>query len=743
MSYRVLFCLLVLAHVTATCPAADVSIFTDGNTPQIQFAARELSTTLKSVNHTPHLRTFDTIREDTAPLRIILTTDSPDARHWLDQSGAKPIDTLSPQGYALRRTTNGNITTIRAIGADPTGAMYAGLAIAEHARLHKSLDALTDTTESAQPFIPRRGVKFNFPLDARTPSYDDTGDSAQSNIETMWDFAFWEAYLDEMARNRYNTLTLWNPHPFPSMVKLPNYPEVPLDDVCVTTLKPTFEHGKWGDPQGVTPEILSNLKIVKRMTIDDKIAFWRKVMRHAKDRGIDVFIITWNVLVNSAEGKHGITGAQDNPVTIAYVRECVRELVLTYPDLTGIGITAGERMKDRDDQFDREKWLWAAYGEGVLDAKKHQPNRKIEFIHRHWQTDVGKLVQAWSRYPDPFYLEFKYARARLFSSPNIPFEDSLVEEMKPHGLKSWWNLRNDDIFVFRWGDPDYVRAFLKNLPPEQFTAGYVVGSDGYVWAREFNSIEPETPPRLEVHKHWYNFMLWGRLGYDPSLDHTFFAKHIHARFPEARDVPLYDAWQRAGQIIPLVNRFHWQDWDYLWSVEGCIDQRWGFHNVRSFIKNPTMEKSGLLTIPQYVRWKLSNSTTTPPGTTPLEVAEELRSHAKTTLNLLKDIRIEVKQPSKELRLTLGDLEAQSHLGLYYSSKILGATDLHLFEQSKRDEHKHSAVTHLNDALTDWRNYARVATSQYKPQLLARTRELDWDKLTHEVERDVEIVGQTN
>jgi hypothetical protein len=470
-------------------------------------------------------------------------------------------------------------------------------------------------------------------------------------------------------------------------------------------------------------------------------------MRHAKARGIDVFIITWNVLVNSAEGKHGITGAQDNPVTIAYTRECVRELILTYPDLTGIGVTAGERMTDRDDQFDREKWLWATYGEGVLDAKKWQPDRKIEFIHRHWQTEVSKLAKEWSRYPDPFHLEFKYARARLFSSPNMPFADELLKEMQRDaapevhpGLRVWWNLRNDDIFVFRWGDPDYVRAFLKNLPPEQFTAGYFVGSDGYVWAREFNSTEPETPPRLEIHKHWYNFMLWGRLGYDPALDHSFFAKHIHARFPEAKNVPLFDAWQRASRIIPLVNRFHWQDWDYLWSVEGCIDQRWGFHNVRSFIKNPTMEKSGLLTIPQYVQWKLSSSTITGPGTTPLEVAEELRSHATMTLNLLKDIRSEVPNPSKELRLTLGDLEAQSHLGLYYASKILGSTDLHLSEQTKRDEHKQSALTHLNDALTHWRNYARVATTQYKPQLLARTRELDWNKLTKEVERDIQIAG---
>jgi len=70
--------------------------------------------------------------------------------------------------------------------------------------------------------------KMNIPLDARTPSYDDTGDSAMWNIPTVWDFSFWQGHLDAMARHRYNALTLWNPHPFPSLVKLPDFPEVAM-----------------------------------------------------------------------------------------------------------------------------------------------------------------------------------------------------------------------------------------------------------------------------------------------------------------------------------------------------------------------------------------------------------------------------------------------------------------------------------------------------------------------------------
>jgi len=66
-------------------------------------------------------------------------------------------------------------------------------------------------------------AKRSFKEKLKTPSYDDTGDAAQNNYAEMWNFDFWKEFLDDMARYRYNTLTLWNPHPFPSIVKLPNY----------------------------------------------------------------------------------------------------------------------------------------------------------------------------------------------------------------------------------------------------------------------------------------------------------------------------------------------------------------------------------------------------------------------------------------------------------------------------------------------------------------------------------------
>lgn len=78
-----------------------------------------------------------------------------------------------------------------------------------------------------------------------------------------------------------------------------------------------------------------------------------------------------DIFVYGAEGEHGITVTMDYPATINYFRKNVRETVLTYPMLAGIGITAGEQMRAKDDSA-KEQWLWKAYGEGISDAKRFE-----------------------------------------------------------------------------------------------------------------------------------------------------------------------------------------------------------------------------------------------------------------------------------------------------------------------------------------------------------------------------------
>jgi hypothetical protein len=676
---------LFLANVVV---ANSVSIFSPTNIPAIQFAVGDLQQAVETKGNSCQLLSIsDLPTKPTQTQFVIGLVHDNDLQNKFYAAGGKSIGEISEEGYAIRITRTNNLFTIWALGADVTGAMYAGLDLAETISID-GVDGIQET--ECQPYIKKRGLKINVPLDARTPAYADCGDAAQQNMLVFWDIEFWKRHLDEMARDRYNTITMWNAHPFPSMVKVPDYPDVALDDVKIADidwLEWFPKNAGSGGAKGVTDDILKNLKTIKKLSIDEKIAFWQEVMQYAKNRGIEFHIITWNIFVWGAEGKYGITHDVKNEVTIDYMRKSVRSLFETYPLLAGIGTTAGERMKSLSPD-EKEQWLWKTYGLGVMDAKKAFPDRQIRFIHRYWMSEIPEITKHFEGFDKDitFNFSYKYVKARLYANTKPGFVDPILEDA-PKGTKWWWNLRNDDIFYFRWGDADYVREFIKNLPPANQTEGFHMGSDGYVWGREFVSTDPDTPRQMEIDKHWYKFKLWGRLGYDPSISNVFFEKILQQQFPGKPTLLLQEVWARASKIIPAVNREHWHDWDFQWAVEACRGR-----NVYHAITDEC--------------WKSGS----------LEVASEIQDHADFVLQHL--IELQKVEGDKTWQYTLGDIEAMAHLGNYYAEKFRAA------ETKETDIPQ--AIDHLEKAAAHWKKYAEVGKKQYKSQLLSKGGWADWD-----------------
>jgi hypothetical protein len=724
---------LVLLSSPLLAADREIAIFYDHRVPQAAFAAGEIGAAVEARGGSCKTGSLGELGQTNSGLCLVLASSVAESQRLVSELGIAPLKSASPQAYALRKKPDEQKTVYAVLGADPAGAMYGGLDLAEAIRL-ETLAELSDSDHA--PFIARRGIKFNIPLDARTPSYSDAGDAAQQNIPEMWSMNFWREFLDEMARDRFNVLTLWNLHPFPSMVKVPEYPDVALDDVKRTTLPFDSSFSLSGSDM-VRPAMLEHLETVKKITIDEKIRFWRDAMQYAHDRGIEVYLFTWNIFTYGAEGKYGITSSQSNPVTIDYLRKSVREIILTYPLLAGIGITAGEHMEKLNGELSKENWLWKTYGLGILDAKKLQPGRHVRLIHRFHQTGQEEVLKAWKDYPDRFDFSYKYSVAHMYSSPAPPFAKETLAALPTH-LRTWLTVRNDDIYSFRWGDPEYARAYIRNLPGPDKLAGYYMGPDGYIWGREFISTEPETPRELVIKKQWYSFMLWGRLSYDPALGDELFRRTLAARFPGVPAGKLFEASAVASKIIPQATRFFWGDIDLKWFPEACLShpKKNGFYTVKDFIEGQTMPASGILNIREYRR-RLRNGQPIN-GITPPQVAENLQGHARRALALVGELRASGQAISKELRFTLGDLEAMAHLGNYYAEKILGATDLALFDRTKEAEKRASAVRHLEAALGHWKKYAAVATAQYKPQLLTRVGYVDLNALTAKVEEDVEM-----
>ena len=722
--------------------------------PPVAFAASDLDAALRARGFTPEHRSLE---QATAPsstaarLRVtFMTRDEALRRHGTALAPA--LRDLRAEGFALQQTVSGNAEKTRemwVIGADVAGEMYGGLELAEQIRA-VGVDAVTPMARS--PHMALRGVKFNIPLDARTPSYTDMSDSGQAAIATVWDFEFWRAYLDQLARDRYNLVSLWNEHPFPSMVRVPEYPDVALNDVLRSTV--AFDEDYPTSGTGLaTPAMLARTEVVRKLTIDDKIAFWRRVMQYAKDRNIELYLLTWNIFTYGVDGKYGITDAIDNPKTVAYFRASVRALLRTYPLLRGVGLTTGENMGDASFEA-KEAWAFATYGQGVLDAARAEPGRQLSLIHRQHQTRAADIASTFRPVIDSpnvdFLFSFKYAQAHVLSSTRQNFHAGYLESLG--GLKTLWTLRNDDALMFRWAAPDFVRQFIQNIPMEK-SAGYYFGSDMWVWAREFLDKQPEAPRQLEIDKHWLHFLLWGRLGYDPTLGNERIVALVRQRFGGIDAVKLLDAWQNASLIYPLVTGFHWGEFDFQWYIEGCRSRPGpaqtasGFHDVNRFITLGAHPATDNITIPRYV-----DSVTTGkslPGTTPLQVADRLDALSDSALATLDALPLPSgpggaaqggsSRRAGELKKTLGDIRAMARLGKYYAAKIRGATELMFFRSTADATHQSRAVRALTDAASAWRAYTSQASAQYdNPVWTNRVGSVDWAELTAEVDNDIAI-----
>jgi hypothetical protein len=378
-----------------------------------------------------------------------------------------------------------------------------------------------------------------------------------------------------------------------------------------------------------------------------------------------------------------------------------------------------------------------------LDAAKDMPDRQFTFIHRQHMTGALDIARRFQAVIDQdnveFIFSFKYAKAHVMSATRQPYHEEFVEEIE--GMKTIWTLRNDDNYYYRWGAPDFVREFMQHIPMN-VSRGYYYGSDQWIWGREFTMKEDlaESPRQIELAKHWYHWMLWGRLGYDAEVSNERFIGMLKSRFPEVDAAQLFTAWQEASMIYPTTTGFHWGPLDFQWYIEGCksrpgyAQNETGFHDVNRFINLPPHDKSGFQSIPDHV--KMTRDGGSSELKTPMEVANMLHAQSDKAIEIIAGFD---PADNKELKLTIQDIKTMALLGKYYAYKIAGSTQLALYRETADKKYQDEAITQLEQALEAWKNYTSAALEQnINPLWTNRVGYVDWLKITEWVADDIEI-----
>jgi hypothetical protein len=606
------------------------------------------------------------------------------------------------------------------------GAMYGVLDVAEQVRTGAPWETIKDHSVKAQ--LGFRAIKFNLPWSAYR-----TSPALEQHQETCKDLRYWEAFLDMMAENRFNVLSLWSLHPYTYMIRPRNFPEAcPFNDA---------ELAEWRD-------------------------LWSRIFGLAKERGIETYLVNWNIFVSpefSREHKvapwsvslsHIGKESETNELVIRYTREVVTQVLDEYPDLTGLGITLGERMGGMTPE-ERRDWLDQTFFAGIARAK-----RPAKFIYRtplSANTGSGgttseendrrtraQIESLTNNLTGPVYVEFKHNWSHAHSSPDLfivhggELSDAYWSP-PPTRHKVVWTMRNEDLFLLRWGQPDFVREFVQRQGGKDYVSGAIIGSECYIPALDYLTKEgPHKTWRWAFERQWLFYAVWGQLLYDSATPDARFEAMFDARFGKGFGKDLLAVWKLASLIPLRFASFHRGTWDGSLYTEGFSSWRDNAErkliDIDAFIKHPVLDTKRYVSIEDFVK-----TAQVPAGaSSPLTLAEQLDRDRATTMKLVAKVRQRGAVPPS-LDCELADIEAWCAYSDYFAAKLRAGVALATARAKGDVKQQRAAIAALEKALVHWNRLAELGAKFNKLPVLSNSKEpFSWASLTSAVEKDIEL-----
>ena len=616
------------------------------------------------------------------------------------------------EGFRIRK--EGHAVTVEAI--DETGAMYGTMELAEQIQITGGLEYVTDKAQN--PRFPFRAIKFNLPWS----SYR-THEAMDANMEVCRDLDFWAGFLDMMAENRFNTLTLWNLHPWPYMIRAKNYPlATPFSDA----------------------------------ELDEWKVFWTSLFRMAKERGIETYILNWNVFVSQGfKDNYDAAGQSDNDGHFGgmtdtreirkYNRESITQVIEEYPDLTGLGVTLGERMQNMNSE-QQVDWVEDVFFGGIKAA-----NRPIKFIYRaalKGDHNVHRAAIDNSGLPDPIWVELKFNWSHGHSTPALvkAHGGGTGEEYwtnpAPTKHKMCWMIRNEDFFRLRWGEPDFIRRHIQ-VNGQDFVGGYFVGSEGYIPAKDIFHDPASNHVNWDYafQRQWLFYKQWGRLMYDPATSDEAFVAAYDRVYDEDVGVKMIEAFKLASRLPLEVASMMNATWDFTLYSEGIIRGNSdklskNFISIDRLIKVDPLEPT-YLGIQEFVTKAQEGESIDPSHTTPVELADRLEADVHQALALVNGI----STSNPTLQCEIEDVKAWSALSLYFANKIRAAERLATFRITGKQAAKEQAVRFIEAAQQNWQQVSSITSAHIVkgPLPSQRSTHFSWADYQELVDDEVSYV----
>jgi hypothetical protein len=656
-------CVAAFAAVRAMAFAAPVEVVTAKNaTPRELYGADRLRASLVDISSAPPgARVLAAVRSAPELAKFDLPQSSPQA----------------DEAFGIKQIGKTWIVT----GSDPSGVLYGELELADHVRTAKALPEGIDDIE--HPALKLRGTCIG--MQKQEITYDDAEYDypyTRQNFPFFYDKAEWTKYLDMLAEERYNTLYLWNGHPFTSLLKLPKYPEAQE--------LPTAQ-------------------------LDENIAMFKWLTAEADRRGIWVLQGFYNIhLSHTFARAHHLPYhlSAPNEEASAYTRYAISEFVREYPH-AGLMMTLGEALSPH---YGAE-WLTQTIIPGVKDGLKEAGiTEDLPIVVRDHATDIDAVMKAAPPLYSNIDTMFKWNGESLtWTDVRGPVLDrfKMLAESSNVAIANVHLLSN--LEPFRWGDPDFIRQTVTSF--QRIGIGGLHLYPLRYWDWPYAGDKTETPlPQTD--RDWIWFAAWGRYAWNPNRypekEHAYWATRFAEKYGsmEAGE-KILAAYTLAGpcqpELLPrigitegnrqaltlgmtmpqLIDPERFNPAVTLWTGDGPDGER-----LKDYVTDEVNKQ------PHH-------------GETPIGVSDETVQASQKALEAAQAAASFVTKNKDEYARLVNDLHAISLLMQFYNGKTKAAEQVLLYGYDHDAEHLKRAETFLSDSVDRFRELTAVAGPAYR------------------------------
>lgn len=572
-------------------------------------------------------------------------------------------------------------------GTDNSGALYGCLELAEQVKTQGKL--LADLHFSDQPEMVLRGTCIGVQKPTYLPGrgvyeYPYTPET----FPWLYDKALWVKYLDMMVDNRYNSLYLWNGHPFASLVRLKDYPfAVEVDDA-------TFKKNE---------------------------EMYRFLTTEADKRGIWVIQMFYNIIVSKPFAEHYQIKTQDRarpivPLIADYTRKSIAAFVEKYPNV-GLMVALGEAMEGAGQ--DDVDWFTKTIIPGVLDGLKANGQAELPpIVLRAHDTDAPRVITAALPLYKNLYTEAKFNGEALTTyTPRGSWAElhRQLSSMNSVHIENVHILAN--LEPFRYGSADFIQKSVQAMHHIYGANGLHLYPQASYWDWPYTA-DNVAGRQLEVDRDWIWYQAWARYAWHADrprpAEIAYWGKKLGAKFgcnPKAGE-QILEAYEQAGEIAPkLLRRYGITDGNRQTLTLGMLmnqlidPKRFGLFTLLYESEAPEGEM-----IIEYAEKEAKGEKHI--GETPTQVAAEVVEHGKQAVAAIERAAPSVTKAKAEFERLKNDMYCQEAMANFYAEKARAALLVLRYKYSHNVADLALVLPALQRSVQHWQRLTDLTRSTY-------------------------------